>query len=151
MTGDALTVSGRGAFATGCAVPDRLLVSAIRDDHTARLVVVTPGVGGGVSHPPDWDNLGQRSTASGSIAFDNVRLARGDVLGTFPAGEEESDPRRLRLSLVSLAFQATLTQVLIGIADGALDEAARYTRRHSRPWPASGLERAVDDPHVLAG
>ncbi|GAA3769080.1 monooxygenase [Plantactinospora mayteni] len=151
MTGDGLTVSGRGAFATGCAVADRLLVSAIRDDHTARLVVVTPGAGGGVSHPPDWDNLGQRLTASGSIAFDDVRLVRGDVLGTFPADEEESSPRRLRLSLVSLAFQATLTQVLVGIAAGAIDEAARYTRESSRPWPASGLEQAVDDPYVLAG
>ncbi|MEU7587259.1 acyl-CoA dehydrogenase family protein [Micromonospora sp. NPDC049230] len=150
-TGDALSVSGRGVFATGCAVADRLLVSAIRDDHTARLVVVTRGAGNGVSHPPDWDNLGQRLTASGSIAFNDVRVSRDDVLGTFPAHDEESNPRRLRLSLVALAFQAVLTQVLVGIADGAIHEAAKYTRESSRPWPASGLEQAIDDPHVLAG
>ncbi|WP_242882127.1 acyl-CoA dehydrogenase family protein [Actinomadura litoris] len=150
-SGDALSISGRGAFATGCAVADRLLISAVRDDRASRLVAVVRGGADGVSHPPDWDNLGQRLTASGSIVLHDVRVGHGDVLGTFPTGEDESSPRWLRLSLVPLAFQAVLTQVLVGIAEGALDEAARYTRERSRPWPAGGLDRAVDDPHILAG
>ncbi|MFZ4281271.1 acyl-CoA dehydrogenase family protein [Streptomyces rhizosphaericola] len=150
-TGDALSVSGRGAFATGCAVADRLLVSATRADSSARLVVVARRGAGGISHPSDWDNLGQRLTASGSIVFKDVRADPGDVLGTFPADEDDSSTRWLRLSLVALAFQAVLTQVLVGISEGALAEAAQYTREISRPWPASGLENAVDDPHILAG
>ncbi|MFF7876146.1 hypothetical protein ACFZDM_18225 [Streptomyces californicus] len=44
-----------------------------------------------------------------------------------------------------------LTQVLVGIVEGALAEAAQYTREISRPWPASGPESAVDDPHILVG
>ncbi|WP_097982490.1 acyl-CoA dehydrogenase family protein [Streptomyces sp. f150] len=150
-TGDALSVSGRGAFATGCAVADRLFVSATRADRAARLVVVARRGVGGLSHPSDWDNLGQRLTASGSIVFEDVRADPRDVLGTFPADEDDSSTRWLRLSLVSLAFQAVLTQVLVGISEGALAEAAQYTREISRPWPASGLESAVDDPHILAG
>ncbi|MEU6629899.1 acyl-CoA dehydrogenase family protein [Streptomyces parvus] len=150
-TGDTLSISGRGAFATGCAVADRLFVSATRADRAARLVIVARRGAGGISHPSDWDNLGQRLTASGSIVFQDVRADPGDVLGTFPADEDDASPRRLRLSLVSLAFQAVLTQVLVGIVEGALAEAAQYTRETSRPWPASGLESAVDDPHVLAG
>ncbi|MFC4589900.1 acyl-CoA dehydrogenase family protein [Sphaerisporangium corydalis] len=149
--GDALSVSGRGAFATGCAVADRLFVSATRDDDATSVVVIVRGGADGVSHPSDWDNLGQRLTASGGIVFKDVRVGHGDVLGTFPAGEDDSSPRRLRLSLVALAFQAVLTQVIVGIAEGALGEAARYTRERSRPWPASGLEHAADDPHILAG
>ncbi|MBO4161263.1 cupin domain-containing protein [Micromonospora sp. MMS20-R2-23] len=73
------------------------------------------------------------------------------MLGTFPSDEAGPDPRQLRLSLVSLAFQAVLTQVLVGIADGAINEAAGYTRERSRPWPTSGLDQAVDDPYVLVG
>ncbi|MFJ8251837.1 acyl-CoA dehydrogenase family protein [Streptomyces sp. NPDC094466] len=149
--GDGLSVSGRGAFATGCAVADRLFVSATRADRGARLVVVARRGAGGISHPSDWDNLGQRLTASGSIVFQDVRIDPVDVLGTFPVDEDESSPRWLRLSLVPLAFQAVLTQVLVGIVEGALAEAAQYTRESSRPWPASGLENAVDDPHILAG
>lgn len=136
-------VVGRGAFATGCAVADRLLVSAIRDDRTARVVTVVRGGTTGLEHPADWDNLGQRLSASGSIRFDAVP---GETLGTFPVGE----PGPLRLTLVALAFQAVLTQVLVGLAEGALGEAARYTRDQTRPWPASGLDRAADDPHILA-
>ncbi|MEV1087083.1 acyl-CoA dehydrogenase family protein [Streptomyces microflavus] len=150
-TGDALSISGRGAFATGCAVADRLFVSTTRADRAARLVVVARRGAGGISHPSDWDNLGQRLTASGSIVFQGVRVDPGDVLGTFPVDEDDSSPRWLRLSLVSLAFQAVLTQVLVGIVEGALAEAAQYTRDSSRPWPASGLENAVDDPHILVG
>ncbi|MFJ8690952.1 acyl-CoA dehydrogenase family protein [Micromonospora wenchangensis] len=150
-TADTFTVSGRGAFATGCAVADRILVGAIRDDQESRIVVVVPGDADGLSHPPDWDNLGQRLTASGSIVLRDVTAGPADVLGTFPPGEDETSPRWQQLSLVSLAFQTVLTQILVGITEGALDEAARYTREQSRPWPASGLARAVDDPHVLAG
>ncbi|MFJ3937967.1 acyl-CoA dehydrogenase family protein [Streptomyces parvus] len=150
-TGEALSISGRGAFATGCAVADRLFVSATRADRAARLVVVARRGAGGISHPSDWDNLGQRLTASGSIVFEDVRADPGDVLGTFPADEDDSSTRWLRLSLVSLAFQTVLTQVLVGIVEGALAEAAQYTREISRPWPASGLESAVDDPHILVG
>ncbi|WP_326613387.1 acyl-CoA dehydrogenase family protein [Streptomyces scopuliridis] len=149
--GDVLSVSGRGAFATGCAVADRLFISATRADREARLVVVARRGADGISHPPDWDNLGQRLSASGSIVFQDVRVDPSDVLGTFPVEENESSPRWLRLSLVSLAFQAALTQVLVGIVEGALAEAAQYTRERSRPWPASGLENAVDDPHIRAG
>ncbi|MEU4921400.1 acyl-CoA dehydrogenase family protein [Streptomyces parvus] len=149
--GDAVSVSGRGAFATGCAVADRLFVSATRADRTARHVIVVRRSAEGISHPPDWDNLGQRLSASGSVIFQDVQAGPGDVLGTFPAGEDESSPRWVRLSLVSLAFQAVLTQVLVGIVEGALAEAARYTRESSRPWPGSGVENAVNDPHVLVG
>ncbi|MFD4127163.1 acyl-CoA dehydrogenase family protein [Streptomyces globisporus] len=148
---DAISVSGRGAFATGCAVADRLFVSATRADRTARHVIVVRRSAERISHPPDWDNLGQRLSASGSVIFQDVQVDPGDVLGTFPVGEDESSPRWVRLSLVSLAFQAVLTQVLVGIVEGALAEAAQYTRESSRPWPASGLERAIDDPHILAG
>jgi alkylation response protein AidB-like acyl-CoA dehydrogenase len=149
--GDGLSVSGRTGFATGCAVADRLLIGATRDDSGARLVIVVPGGAEGISHPSDWDNLGQRLTASGSIVFDDVRVRGGDILATLPVDEDESSPRWLRLSLGSLAFQVVLTQVFVGIAEGALDEAARYTRERSRPWPASGLDDAIEDPHVLAG
>ncbi|MFG3545590.1 MULTISPECIES: acyl-CoA dehydrogenase family protein [Streptomyces] len=149
--GNTLSVSGHGAFATGCAVADRLFVSATRADRDARLVVVAHRGQDGISHPPGWDNLGQRLTASGSIVLQNVQIDPGNVLGTFPVDEDEASPRWLRLSLVSLAFQAVLTQVLVGIVEGALSEAAQYTREYSRPWPASGLENAVDDPHILAG
>jgi len=38
----------------------------------------------------------------------------------------------------------------LGIASGALEQAAEYTRNITRPWLFSGVNRAVDDPISLA-
>jgi alkylation response protein AidB-like acyl-CoA dehydrogenase len=147
---EGLSVSGQSPFATGAAVADRLLVGARREDDGARLVIVVRGGSEGISFPPGWDNLGQRLTASGGVVFDDVHVPLSDVLGVLAADADESSPRWPRLSLNSLAFQVVLAQVLAGIVEGALDEAARYTREHSRALPASGVARAVDDPYTLA-
>jgi alkylation response protein AidB-like acyl-CoA dehydrogenase len=57
----------------------------------------------------------------------------------------------IRLSLSALAYQSILTQVYVGIAEGALGEAADYTVRRARPWLLSGVETAGEDPYILAG
>ncbi|MGH3909685.1 MAG: acyl-CoA dehydrogenase family protein, partial [Pseudonocardiaceae bacterium] len=75
----------------------------------------------GISYPEDWDNIGQRLSASGSVVFDDVRVDAADVAGSLPP--EGRDPRMIRLSLSALAYQSVLTQVYVGIAQGALAEA----------------------------
>ncbi len=42
-----------------------------------------------------------------------------------------------------------LSQLHVAIAEGALAEAARYTRSTTRPWFLSGVDSATDDPYVL--
>ncbi|MFC7614680.1 acyl-CoA dehydrogenase family protein [Actinokineospora soli] len=74
-------------------------------------------------------------------------MPEGDVLGAQP---DADDPRYPRATLPALAFQLVLSRVLTATARGALATAAEYTRRFTRAWPASGVERAVDDPHTLA-
>lgn len=148
-------VNGRRTFATGAAVADRLLVGGIREDDGTSLAFVVAGDTPGISYPPDWDNIGQRQTASGSVVFDQVRISDQDVLGSTPRHGADPDAaptgESLRLSLAALSFQAILTQVYLGIAEGALAEAAEYTRDRTRPWLLSGLEQATDDPYILAG
>ncbi|GGK74670.1 monooxygenase [Sphaerisporangium melleum] len=146
---DGLVVNGSRAFATGAAVADRLVVNATRDDGGDRLTIVMDARLPGIGHPDDWDNMGQRLSASGSVTFDGVRVPHEQVVGALPAGRD--DPRMVRLSLSALAYQSVLTQVLVAIAEGALAEAARYTREHARPWPLGGAESAGRDPYILAG
>ncbi|NUT54065.1 MAG: acyl-CoA dehydrogenase [Saccharothrix sp.] len=143
------SISGTRTFATGASVADRLVVHVTRDDGGERFAAVVRADAPGLTHPPDWDNVGQRLSASGSVVFDEVGIDHAAVLGPLPAGED--DPRLLRLSLSALSFQSVLTQVLVGIAEGALAEAAAYTGTHTRAWPSSGVDRAVRDPYVLAG
>lgn len=146
--GDALVVHGRKAFATGAEVADRLVVSGRRTDTGTKVTAVVDARAPGIRHLGDWDNLGQRLSASGGVVFDGVRVPVDDVLGSEPAPDAPSAPR---LSLSSLGFQLAIAHLSAAIAEGALAEAAAYTTSAGRAWPASGVDRAVDDPHVLAG
>ncbi|MFI7680745.1 acyl-CoA dehydrogenase family protein [Actinophytocola sp. NPDC049390] len=138
-------VNGRKTFATGAAVADRLVVSATRTDDDEKLTFVLDARADGLRYLGDWDNIGQRLTASGGVEFTDVFLPERDVLGPQP---ENQSPR---LSLAAIGFQLFLTQIYVGIAEGALIEAADYTRHRGRPWFLSGVDSAVADPHILAG
>ncbi|WP_082599634.1 SfnB family sulfur acquisition oxidoreductase [Nocardioides sp. Root151] len=95
----------------------------------------------GVTVTDDWDGLGQRTTASGTVELEGV------------------DVRHERITPFHLTFEAPQTygafaQVLhaaidAGIARAALVEAASFVRTKSRPYPDAGVERAADDPLVV--
>ncbi|WP_432502554.1 acyl-CoA dehydrogenase family protein [Kineococcus arenarius] len=135
-------LSGTKNFSTGASVGDVTVVGGLTDDGQDLLVVVpreTPGfVKGG-----DWDNLGQRLSASGSVRFEDVRITPDAVLGS--ASESGAFG-----SLVTPAIQAAFGHFYLGVTRGALETAAEYTRTTSRPWLLSDVERAVEDPYVLA-
>jgi alkylation response protein AidB-like acyl-CoA dehydrogenase len=143
-TDDGLVVDGRKTFATGASVADRLMVSATRVDTGEKLTFTVDARAEGITYPSDWDNIGQRLTASGGIVFDSVLVDDADVLGAQPDDN-------VRLSLAALGFQLTLAQIYVGIAMGALGEAADYTRSITRPWIASNVDKAVADPYIVAG
>lgn len=133
------------AFATGAPVADRILVRGV-DTETQRFVLA-------VADPrapqfrltDDWDVLGQRQSASHSVAFDDLPIAPADVLGVFaPLGQ----PTTPRMSLGVLFFQSLFTHLHLGIAEGALLEAADYVRDKARPWAHATVEKTTDDPFV---
>lgn len=136
-------VTGRKTFATGASVADRLVVSATRTDTGGKVTFTLDAKADGITYAGDWDNIGQRLTASGGVVFDHVHVPEGQVLGA----HDEHDQR---LSLAALGFQAVLAQLYVAMAEGALAEAARYTRTTTRPWFLSGVDSATADPYVLA-
>ncbi|SDM24636.1 acyl-CoA dehydrogenase family protein [Allokutzneria albata] len=150
-TEDGFLVNGRKTFATGASIADRLVVSGTRTDTGEKLTFTMDARANGVRYLGDWDNIGQRLTESGGVLFTDAPVAADDVLGVHPGKENEETPAALRLSLAQIAFQAVLSQLHVGIAEGALAQAAEYTRTMSRPWFLSGAEKATDDLYVLVG
>jgi alkylation response protein AidB-like acyl-CoA dehydrogenase len=142
-------VDGRKTFASGSAVADRLVVSATRTDTGEKVTFTIDARASGVEPQGDWDNIGQRLTASGGIVFDGARISDDDVLGVQP--DDETATGAVRLSLAAIGFQLMLTQVYVGIAEGALAEAAGYTRTRTRPWTQSDVDSVTADPYILAG
>ncbi|WP_052021371.1 acyl-CoA dehydrogenase family protein [Actinokineospora spheciospongiae] len=145
--GGGFTVDGRKFFATGASVADRLVVSGVHPPTGDKLTFVVDAGAPGIRYLGDWDNLGQRMSASGGVDFRGVAVPARDVLGAQPAHDAPTAPRD---SLPALGFQLVLSRVLAAVGRGALGTAADYTRTQSRAWPAAGVERAVEDPHVLA-
>ncbi|WP_433269215.1 acyl-CoA dehydrogenase family protein [Actinosynnema sp. CS-041913] len=136
-------VSGRKTFATGASVADRLVVSATRTDDGRKVTFTLDARAEGIGYAGDWDNIGQRLTASGGVTFADVFVPAERVLGE----HDETSPRQ---SLAALGFQVALAQIYVGLAEGALAEAAQYTRNTTRPWFLSGVDSATADPYVLA-
>ena len=143
-SGDDIVLDGRKTFSTGAAVADRILV-AFTLGEMARFAII-PRDRKGLIANDDWDNVGQRLTASGSVTFDKVRVRREEVLGT----DLSAASVRPRATLVPPLIQSIFVNVQLGIAEGALAAAASYTRETSRPWFKSGVNAASEDGHILA-
>ncbi|KQW02679.1 acyl-CoA dehydrogenase family protein [Rhizobacter sp. Root1221] len=137
-----LVVEGVKSFCSGSVGSDRLTLSAWHEATQTALIAAVPTTRRGVAVVPDWDAFGQRQTDSGTVTFDRVRIDPEDLLqapGTVPTP---------RATLRAQVAQLILTNLYLGIATGAFDAARRYTVDSTRPWFASGVARAADDPLV---
>ncbi|GAA2245752.1 acyl-CoA dehydrogenase family protein [Herbiconiux moechotypicola] len=139
------TVSGRKFFATGAQVSDRITASATRTDTGEKLAVIIDATQPSVVHHDDWESIGQRLSASGSVSFESAFVPERYVLGY---GGQSGDRYRPFASLSILFFQAALNHLHVGLAEGALAAATEYVRTTTKPWSTSGVERAVDDPFI---
>lgn len=144
-TAGGYVLNGRKTFSTGALIADRILLAFF----TGGLLVfaIIPRERRGLRPNDDFDFVGLRQSASGTVDFDNVEVFADEIVGPGPQDPAALSPRA---NLLTPLIQNGFTHLYLGIAQGALEEAAEYTRTQSRPWFLSGVEAAVDDPHVQA-
>lgn len=95
----------------------------------------------GLAVVDDWDGLGRRTTASGTVRLEGVRVPADRVL-----------PHHLTFEgpqLHGAVAQLLHAAIDAGIAGAALTEAARFVRTESRPWFESGVDSAAEDPLLI--
>jgi SfnB family sulfur acquisition oxidoreductase len=136
-----LRLSGRRFYSTGALFAHRLPARAL-DDEGRSVQVWAPRDAPGVRVIDDWNAIGQRTTASGSVLFDDVRIDPEDVLPIWQLAEQPG-----LFGPTSQLIQAAIDQ---GIAQAALADTLAFVRERARPWIDSGLEHATDDPYVIA-
>jgi alkylation response protein AidB-like acyl-CoA dehydrogenase len=141
--GNHYRVNGVKSFGTGVTVADMRVFSAMQDGMDMPLLFVIPRDREGVIYNHDWDNMGQRRTASGSFTFYNVFVKRDEIMGPPPA------PGNAFSTLLYVIVQLTKVNVYLGIVEGAFEAAREYTTTTTRPWITSGVERAAKDPYIL--
>jgi len=138
-------LDGRKSFSTGASLADRLGASAVRTDTGEPVFIVFDPAQDGVRFGGDWDNLGQRLTASGSVTFSGVHVPDSGLVASLAPGA-----LRPFGTLVTPAIQLVFIQFYLGIAEGALAAAREYTRTRTRPWILSGVDAATEDPYILS-
>ncbi|MGC7260129.1 monooxygenase, partial [Mycobacteroides abscessus subsp. abscessus] len=93
---------GTRTFATGVAVADLITVLLYEAEPINAII---PSERDGLRFNDDWDNLGQRLTASGSVEFDNVLLRYDEVLTGLDAYSGLDGSRERRDGLRALFSQ----------------------------------------------
>ncbi|AZS89167.1 SfnB family sulfur acquisition oxidoreductase [Streptomyces griseoviridis] len=133
-------LTGVKHYSTGALFADWIPVLA-RADHDDLHVAYVPRDAPGVTVVDDWDGMGQRTTASGTVHLTDVPVPADRVL-----------PHHLTFrgpQLHGAVAQLLHAAIDVGIADGALAEAAEFVRTKSRPWFESGVDTAAEDPLVI--
>ena len=96
----------------------------------------------GVTIKDDWTGMGQRTTASGTTVFEDVVIPDEVCFDIAMFATPEA--------IFGSLGQCMFTALHIGMARDAMRDALEYVRTKSRPWPHSGVEKATDDPYVIA-
>lgn len=147
-TGEHFRIDGTKYYCTGSLFADIIAVlTRLEDSERAsgladgQYVAFLPADTEGVRIIDDWNGLGQRTTASGTVVFDAVEVERCQLV---PRAAAVNAPTGYG------AFAQIMHAAIdAGIARGALEAAAEFARTRSRPWFEAEVARAIDDPLLV--
>jgi len=136
-----LVISGQKFYSTGALFAHWVAVKAL-NDQGQQLMAFVPRGSAGLSIVDDWSGFGQRTTASGTVLLDNVQVDPELVVENWRAS--------LSPNIQGAVSQLIQAAIDAGIAREAIDDSIRFVRERSRPWVDAQVERASDDPYVIA-
>ncbi|PNU05552.1 acyl-CoA dehydrogenase [Novosphingobium guangzhouense] len=139
--GDHYRLNGHKYYATGAIFADYLSFSAI-DAEGQPTGVIIPANREGVDVRDDWDGMGQRLSASGSVVLDNVRIEASEL----HFQRVKTSPFIKRHGAVRA--QLHLMAVVAGIVRNVLSDATSYVQHQARSAKHSASATARDDHFV---
>lgn len=139
--GDEFVINGQKFYSTGALFAHWIAVKALNEDGKQVIAFVQRGTPG-LRVVDDWSGFGQRTTASGTVLLNNVRVEAAWVVDNWRLNETPNIQ-----GAVSQLIQAAID---LGIARGAIADAISFVRERSRPWIDAKVQRNRDDPYVIA-
>ena len=139
--GDGYVINGQKFYSTGALFAHWVAVKALNDEGRQVMAFIRRG-SPGLRIVDDWSGFGQRTTASGTVLLNDVPVDAELVIENWRIGNVPNIQ-----GAVSQLIQAAIDA---GIADAAIDDAIAFVRERARPWIDAGVERASDDPYVIA-
>ncbi|SAL40839.1 acyl-CoA dehydrogenase [Caballeronia peredens] len=137
--GNHFRLTGRKYYSTGTAFSDYARLN-VQDENGEPAIAIVPVKREGFSVIDDWDGMGQRMTASGSLEFDNLLVHADEVtprVQTTLSGRHGGALRQLHLVAVGA-----------GIVRNVVADAKRYVLRHGRPVLHSPAPSAREDAFI---
>ncbi len=138
--GRRLVLTGERFYSTG-AIFAHWIPTRANDDDGRPVQVWVRRDAEGVTVLDDWRSFGQRTTASGTVLFDQVEIAEEDVLPVWQFAT--------KAGLAGPISQLVQAAIDSGIAIEALKDAGAFVRERARPWMDSGVAAAHDDPTIV--
>ena len=138
---DHVLVNGRKFYSTGALLAHIVPIVGVDEAGNPHLAFADRDAPG-LTVINDWSSFGQRTTASGTVVVDNVRVPLSRVVAAYKAFE-----RPTAAGPISQIIQAAVDT---GIAKGTIADTIAFIRTKARAWLDSGQEKASDDPFTIA-
>ncbi|MER9652847.1 SfnB family sulfur acquisition oxidoreductase [Mesorhizobium sp. M0152] len=138
--GDHVVVNGRKFYSSGALLAHLVPIVALDDEGRAWYAIADRGAPG-LTVIDDWSSFGQRTTLSGTVIIDNVKVPKTHLVPGYKGYD--------RPTADGAIFQIIQVAVDTGIAQAAIDETVSFVRTRSRAWIDSGVDNAWDDPYII--
>lgn len=138
--GDHVIVTGRKFYSSGALLAHLVPIVALDEEGRAWYAIADRNAEG-LTVIDDWSAFGQRTTLSGTVILDGVKVPKTHLVPGYKGYEVPTADGAI--------FQIIQVAVDTGIARAAIEETIDFVRGKSRPWVDSGLERASDDPYTI--
>lgn len=138
--GDHVIVTGKKFYSSGALLAHLVPIVAV-DDQGRAWYAIAERDAPGLTVIDDWSSFGQRTTLSGTVIIDRVKVPKTHLIPGYKGFETPSADGPI--------FQIIQAAVDTGIASTAIDETISFVKSSTRPWVDSGLDHASDDPYTI--
>jgi len=138
--GDHVVVTGKKFYSTGALLAHYVPIVA-NDEQGNTWYVVAERNAPGLTVIDDWSAFGQRTTLSGTVLIDHVKVPKTHLIPAYKGYDAPSADGAI--------FQIIQAAVDVGIARGTIAETVDFIRTKTRPWIDSQRDHAWEDPYSI--
>ena len=138
--GDHVVVNGRKFYATGALLAHLVPIVAL-DDENRPWYVIAERSAEGLTVIDDWSSFGQRTTLSGTVILEDVRVPKTHLVPGYKGYDHPTAD--------GAVFQIVQAAIDTGISRAAIEDTITFIRTKARAWVDSGKDQASDDPYTI--
>ncbi|MFT4177728.1 MAG: SfnB family sulfur acquisition oxidoreductase [Luteolibacter sp.] len=138
--GDHVIVNGQKFYSSGALLAHFVPIVAVDEENRAWYAIAERDAEG-LTVIDDWSSIGQRTTLSGTVLIDNVKVPKTHLLPGYKGFDKPTADGAI--------FQIIQAAVDAGIAKVAIEDTIEFVKTSTRPWLDSGLEHASQDPYTI--